>query len=170
MNQPHQYILGSHDDIIHLDSLQDNRDIALSIAQQATRSLLIFTPDFDAPVFDRPAFIEAVKDVAIHSPHSFVKIIVKDSGKAVLYGHRIIELARRLTTHLQIRKASIDFKEYSSTYLIADETAYLRRPHANRYEGIAQFNARSDCKHLTNFFDSAWEKAEPDPELRRLHI
>ena len=170
MSESHQYILGTDDQVIHLDSLQDNRDVSLSMVQQAKRSLLIFTQDFDALVFDRPAFIDAVKDVAIRDQHSFVKIVVKDSSKAVLHGHRIVELARRLPTHLQIRKASNEFREYSSTYLIADETGYLRRPHADRYEGVAQFNARDDCKHLMGFFENAWEKAEPDPELRRLHI
>jgi hypothetical protein len=158
MTETKQYILGEHDDIIHLESMQDNRDIALSMAQQARRSLHIFTQDLDAPIFDTPSFT------------SFVRIIVKDTKYAILHGHRIIELARRLSSHIHIRKASIEYKEYSAAYLIADETAYLRRSNGYRYEGIACFNARNDCRHLLEFFNTAWEKAAPDPELRRLHI
>jgi hypothetical protein len=170
MDQTQQYILGEHDEILSLESMQDNRDIALSMIQQAKRSLHIFTQDLDPPLFDTPAFTEAVKNVAIHDSHSYVQIIVKDTKYAVLHGHRLIELARRLSSHIHIRKAGIEYKEYSAAYLIADETGYLRRNNAYRYEGIACFNARNDCRHLLDFFNTAWEKSAPDPELRRLHI
>lgn len=170
MDQTHQHILGEDSEILHLESMQDNRDIALSMVQQAKRSLHIFTQDMDAPIFDTPSFIEALKNLAIRDSRSYVQIIVKDSKYAVLHGHRFIELARRLSSHIHIRKAGIEYKEYSAAYLIADETGYLRRNNAYRYKGIASFNGRNDCRHLLNFFNSAWETAAPDPELRRLHL
>ena len=170
MDEVKQYDLGEDNEVLHLDSLQDNIDHALSMVKQATRSVHIFTQDFDAPIYNTPSFAEALKDVAIYDSHSYVKIIVKDSRKAILDGHRFIELSRRLSSHIHIRKASREFNEYSAAYLIADETAYMRRTNAARYEGIANYSARDDCRHLINFFNNAWEKAAPDPELRRLHI
>ena len=169
-NNIDKHILGQDSDIVHLDSMQDNRDISLAMAQQARRSIYIFTQDLDPQIYDTPGFIEAIKDVAIHDSRSFVQIIIKDSSKAVLHGHRLVELARRLTSHIHIRKASIEYNEYNAAYLIADETGYVRRTNAARYEGIACFNDRNECRHLINFFETAWEKATPDPELRRLHL
>lgn len=170
MNEASEYILGDHSDIIHLESMQDNRDVSMAMVQQAHRSIHIFTPDLDPHLYDTPGFVEAIKNVAIHDSHSYVQILVKDSSRAVLHGHRLVELARRLSSHIHIRKTSIDYNEYNAAYLIADETGYIRRTNASRYEGVACFNNRNDCRHLINFFNTAWEKATPDPELRRLHI
>ena len=170
MDQAHQYILGEHNDILHLESMQDNRDMALSMTQQAKRSLHIFTQNMDAPIFDTPSFAEALKNLAILDRHSYVQILVKDTRYAILNGHRFIELARRLSSHIQIRKTSIEYKEDNTAFLIVDETGYIRRKNADRYEGTACFNARNECKHMVNFFKTAWEKAAPDPELRQLHI
>lgn len=170
MDPTQPIILGQHNEILHLDSMQDNRDIALSMVQQARRSLHIFTQDLDAAIFDTSSFTEAVKNLAIADKHSYVHIIVKDTKHAVLHGHRFIELSRRLSSHINIRKASLEYKEYGAAYLIVDATGYMRRSNASRYEGIACFNARNDCRHLLNFFETAWEKAAPDPELRQLFI
>jgi len=170
MDQSHQHILGEDGGILHLETMQDNRDTALSLAQQARRCIHIFTQDLEAPIFDNPSFTEALKQLAIANNRSYAQIIVKDTRPAILHGHRFIELARRLTSHIHIRKASMEYKEYSAAFLIVDETGYLRRSNGYRYEGIASFNARNDCRHLLDFFNTAWEKAAPDPELRQLHI
>lgn len=170
MNQSSEFKLGEQSDIVHLESMQENRDVSLAMVQQASRSIHLFTQDFDPLIYDTPSFVDAIKNVAINNTRSFVQIIVKDSSKAVLHGNRLIELARRLSSYIQIRKASIEYNEYNAAYLVADGTGYIRRTNASRYEGIACFNNRNDCRHLINFFETAWEKATPDPELRRLHI
>ncbi|MDH5324796.1 MAG: hypothetical protein OEZ68_21540 [Gammaproteobacteria bacterium] len=163
-------ILGETDDLIHVDTKEESRLAVLSMTRQAHKSLHIYTHDFDTPVYDNGEFVEAAKQLAIRVPHSYVHILIRDTSRVVLRGHRIIELARRLGSHILIKKLAPQFNTHIEAFCIADETALLRRPIADRYEGQVNFNDRQDCKTALRFFHNAWEHSSPDPELRRLHL
>jgi hypothetical protein len=95
---------------------------------------------------------------------------LEDSSKVVTRGHRIIELARQLSSFIEIRKINTDLKNISDAFLVGDETALVYRKQAQRYEGFVNFNDRGRCRQVLADFRDSWEKAAPDPELRRLHI
>jgi len=77
---------------------------------------------------------------------------------------------RQLTSFIEIRKINTDLKTLSDAFLICDETALIYRRQIHRYEGILNFNDRGRCRQILAEFRDSWEKAAPDPELRRLHI
>ena len=95
---------------------------------------------------------------------------MKDSGNAVKYGHRLIPLSQRLTSFIEVRKVADDFKDYNEAFLIADETGYVHRKHADRFEGVAQFNAVKEAVNLLIFFNEVWRNSAPDPDLRRIYL
>ena len=165
-----KYKLGENDKVIHLDSMDDNRDAAIAVTQQCQRTLVIQSYDLDPIIYDNADFIEAVRQVAVNSNRADIKILIEDSRKIVSSGHRIIELARQLSSYIEIRKINIDLKTLSEAFLIADETALIYRRQPQRYEGFVNFNERGRCRLLLADFKDSWEKATPDPELRRLHI
>ena len=165
-----QYQLGEFKQKIQLETFEENRAAALALVSQASRSLHIFSYDLDPMVYDNPEFVEAVKNLAIGHSHSQVQIIIQDSRKIIEHGHRIIELARRISSSIHIRKTPAEMKTYSQAFLIADQTGVLYRTIGDRYEGYVNFDDRFECKNLLDFFSTTWEHSTPDPELRRLHI
>lgn len=165
-----QYPLGEFKQKIQLETFEENRAAALALVNQASRSLHIFSYDLDPMVYDNPEFVEAVKNLAIGHSHSQVQIIIQDSRKIIEHGHRIIELARRISSSIHIRKTPAEMKTYSQAFLIADKTGVLYRTIGDRYEGYVNFDDRFECKNLLDFFTTTWEHSAPDPELRRLHI
>jgi hypothetical protein len=165
-----KYRLGENDDVIHLETMDDNREAAIAVAKQCHRTLVIQSYDLDPIIYDNADFIEAVRQVAVSSTRADIKILIEDSRKIVSSGHRIIELARQLSSFFEIRKINTDLKTISEAFLIADETALIYRRQPQRYEGFVNFNERGRCRLLLADFKDSWEKAAPDPELRRLHI
>ena len=165
-----EYKLGEHDKVIHLDTMDENRSAVTAIAQQCQRTLHIQSYDLDPLIYDDADFIEAVRQIAVNSTRATVQILLEDSRKIVTSGHRIIELARKLTTFIEIRKINTDLKTISEAFLIGDETGLVYRKQAQRYEGFVNFNDRGRCRQLLADFHDSWEKAVPDPELRRLHL
>lgn len=163
-------VLGETNELIHVDTKEESRLAVLSMTRQAQKTLHIFTHDFDAPVYDNLEFVEAAKQLAISIPHSHIQILIRDSRRVIMHGHRMVELARRLGSNIFIKKLSSNFDSHIEAFCIADETAMLRRPIADRYEGQVNFNDRQDCKLLLRFFTTAWEHSSADPELRRLHL
>jgi hypothetical protein len=170
LQQPDQYQLGITDAELRLDTSAHNRTAALALAEQAKRTLHIFTRDLDSPVYDQAPFIQAVSALATRSRYSRILILVQNTERAVKDGHRLIELSRRLSSFVTLRKPHSDFREYNQTFLIADEVGLLRRPIADRYNGTLNFKAPLACREYLEFFNQVWERSEADPDLRQLFI
>ena len=170
MTDFNEYTLGESKQQIPLETIEDNRLAAIALAKQANRSLHIFSHDLDPMVYDNNEFVDAVKNLAIGHSQAQVHIIIQDSRKVIDQGHRIIELARRISSSIHIRKTPSEMKSYSQAFLIADKTGVLYRTIGDRFEGFVNFDDRFECKNLLDFFSTTWDHSAPDPELRRLHI
>jgi len=170
MTDFNESVLGESKQKILLETIEENRLAAIALATQANRSLHIFSYDLDPMIYDNSEFFEAVKQLAIGHSHAQIQIIIQDSRKVIEKGHRIIELARRLSSNIHIRKTPAEMKSYSQAFLIADKTGLLYRTIGDRFEGYVNFDDRFECKNMLDFFATTWEHSAPDPELRRLHI
>lgn len=164
------YTIGEQDEVLHLESMEDNRVAATALAQQCRNNLIIQSYDLDPIIYDESDFIEAVRQVAISNPRSQVKILIEDASKVVSGGHRLIELMRQLTSSIQIQKINTNLKTLTDAFLICDETAILYRKQTHRYEGFVNFNDRGKCRQILADFKDSWEKSMPESEFRRLHI
>jgi hypothetical protein len=163
-------ILGKSDGQIALHGPTECRHAAQRLVEQARHKLFLFSFDLDAPIYDQTPFLEAVKNLAIRTPMSQVRILLQDNEKPQKEGHRLIDLWQRLTSRIEIRRPHPDYIDHPENFLLVDETGYLRWDLYNRYEGRADFHAKMDAGRYANFFQEVWERSEPDSELRRLHI
>lgn len=145
------------------------RASALMVAQ-ARRRLRIFTPDLQAAIYDQQAFLDAVSGLAVASPRSRVQILVKDSGAAVRHGHRLIELARRLSSAIEVRQVHPDHQDHAQSFLVADDTGVIKSDPTDPREFVADFQTPLEARRLADFFDEVWERSTPDPELLRLYL
>lgn len=164
-----EMVLGQFQDPIDLADSDANRRVAITLTRQARRSVDIFTRDLDKKLYDNRDFLDAVQNLAVNN-RGLIRILVKDSDKAVKYGHRLIALSQRLTSFIEIRKVAEDFKEYNEAFLVADEIGFVHRKHADRFEGIARFNAAKEAVNLLVFFNEVWRHSAPDPNLRRIYL
>lgn len=170
LQHPDAYLLGGTDTEIALTSSSDNRHAALALVLQAKRSVQIFSRDLDAPVYDQTPFIQTLTTLATRSRHTRILILVQNTERVVVEGHRLVELSRRLSSFIEIRKPHSDFREYNQALLIADGVGMLRRPIADRYQGTLNFKAPLAAREYSEFFTQVWERSAPDPNLRQLHI
>ncbi|MFA5627519.1 MAG: hypothetical protein WCX90_07585 [Thiohalomonadaceae bacterium] len=164
------YKLGENTKLLTLATVDDFRVTSLALAQQARRTLHIFTQDLDHALFDIAEFEEATSQLARHSQYSHVRILLQDSSAAVRRGHRLVDLAHRLSSHIAIRKPIAEYADLRQSFLLADETGYVSRQMADRYSGVADFNDRSTARNLVNLFNEVWERSQSDPQLRRLYL
>lgn len=153
-----------------LDSWAANQEAAVGIAALAARQLNILTYDLEPQVLGTDEFIEAVRKVATSGRYARVRILVQDSKRAVAEGHKLIEIARRLSSFISIHKPHREHQSVIEAFVVADERALLYRKEADRYEGFADTNDALEARRKLNEFEQMWEKSEPDPEMRRLGI
>lgn len=162
--------LGKDGGPVRLTDLGQNREAVLALIEQARHSVHIYTRDLDPPLYDTPAIERVLAALARRGRRSHVHIIVQDSTRAVKQGHRLITLAQRLSSHVQVRNPGPDYLDYNSAFLIADGTGLVRRNLADRYDGYADFNDPLAARELLRYFREVWDHGRPDPQLRRLLI
>ncbi len=165
-----EHTLGETRDTLEPDTAEDHRRLAAALAGQARRGVVVMSRDLDAPVYDDPPFLDALKDLAISHRQARIRVLVRDPRPAVRNGHRLIALAQRLPTYFDIRVPARHHREFNEAFLVVDEAGYVHRKLADRLEGTASFNDPLEARRLLRTFDEMWEVAEPDPNLRRMRL
>lgn len=170
MSDWQHYSIGEQTETLELSSSAEHQALSLQLMQQAKLKVLILSRDLDAKVYDSPAFVEAASNMAREHPHAHIHILLQDANRIIHQGHRLIELGQRLSSKIKIYNPSKHYQDINESFMLVDDTAYIKRTLADRYEGLASFNDRSATRDLTQLFNEIWERATPDPQLRRLHI
>lgn len=163
-------VLGETTNQFNLTTSEEQRLASVALVSQAKRSLLVHSRQLDPPLFDVPAFVDAVSRLARSGRHVEIRILVQDSLSVVQRGHRLISLAQQLTSYIKVRRPSETFRNYVPAFLVVDERGYIHRPNGDRFEGTACFNDPLRSQEIKRYFDQAWEHSQPDPNIRRLNI
>jgi len=163
-------VLKQYADPIEVDTSDACRLAAISMARQARRSLEIVSRDLDPAIYDDADFVEAVSQLCLGSPRVRVRILVRDAPVIVKHGHRLLPLAHRLSTFIDIRVPGREHADYNSGFLIADAAGVIYRTLADRYEATVSFNDPRTAQDLGKLFEEMWQAASPDPNLRRMSL
>lgn len=164
------HILGEDSEDLSLHLRAEHQMISEQMANQAQRNLRIISRHLDKAIYDTPAFIEAVSQLARRSKFSQIQLLVHDSLPAVQSGHRLINLSQRLSSSIHIQKISREHADFNEAFLIADERGIIHRQFSDRYDGTANFNAPLKAQEMTKQFIELWEQSLPDPQVRKLYI
>ena len=167
---PPQTILGFTETVFELSGSYDNTTAALRLAQQTQRSLCIHTRCFDPKIFDTREYAAAMREMITQKRRVSVRVLVQDVSKIVREGHRLVDLALRLSSFFTLRTPSPEFNQYNDAFIVADSIGYLRQRPADRYEAQACFCARQEATELQKYFNMVWQHSEPHPDLRRLNL
>jgi hypothetical protein len=164
------YQLGVNSDDIVIETSEDNHQLAVRLVNQANHRLDVFTRDLDPRVFDTEEFIDAVRSLAVKDNKSRIRFLVIDPDKAIKLGHRLLELSRRLTSTMEIRRVHEDYNANPESYLIVDGRGLMHRKQATRYEAVVNFNNPSEATNLVHHFNEVWEHSHPELDFKRLYI
>jgi hypothetical protein len=151
-------VLGQTQGIIGLPDLASMRAACAHMADQSEKELAILSHDLDAPLYDHTAFLRAVRRLALRGGHHVpVRILLGDPEPAVRKGHRLVELARRHPSHIQIRQVPAELDQQSQAYLIVDARGYVLRRVPELREGTADYDAPLVVRRLRGQFDRLWD-------------
>jgi hypothetical protein len=165
-----KFVLKETGDEVEIGTSGEARGAALSMVRQSGRTLEIMSRDLDFPIFDDVEFAEVVRELALKSPRAQVRMLVRDTQPIVARGHRLVDLAKRLTSFVEIRVPAEEHARYNSAFLIADGRGVVYRRLADRFDGIVNFNDPRLARNLADQFEEMWRVARPDPAIRDLHI
>lgn len=164
--EPAPFLLGSHAELQRFHRPDQAQAHALALLQQARASLSLYSPDLEAWLYSHSSVQEACTQFLLASPKNRLRILVRDVGKPVRQGHRLLNLAQRITSNLHIRRINPDYPSDESAYLLADDRGLLLREAPEQYAGYALYNDPGRVRQRQAQFDQAWDMSLPDPDLR----
>lgn len=154
----------------NLTTVADNREAALEIARLARRQLSIFTRDLEPQIYDTHEFVEAVKNLALSASRAQVRILLVEATRAAKEGHRLVELSRRLSSFIEIRRPHRDYLDMVEAFMIADEQGLVYRKLSSRWEGIVDPHDPMQARDRLKLFDQIWQRSHAEAETRQLRI
>lgn len=138
--------------------------------QWANRTIRIYSQYLDHVLFDDQAVVDALSSFVRRGPPATLKILVHTTNLVISRGHRLLELARRLDSKIEIRLVPGELAEDSHSCVILDELAFLMLPDYRDYKAFSNRYDPAQADKLAARFDYLWRRSASDPELRALRL
>jgi hypothetical protein len=164
--QPAPFTLADTADAQSFNDINAVRAHALTMIGQARRSICIYTPDLEHRLYDHSSIQQVCTRFLLAHPRNRLRILISDPSRSLRNGHRLITLARRLTSNLQIRRRHPDYPAQTNAFLIADDCGLLIRTEADQFVGHALYSHPGRARQQQRHFDTAWDHSLSDPDFR----
>ena len=156
---------------INLSGRSECRDAARDLILGCTGRLYLITQNLEAELYNHADVHEHLASLPATNRNTDIRIIAHSTRTAANQGHYLIHLAQKLPTYVQIRTTQTPAdRNFRESWLIADNTAYLRLQHPERYEGYYEIDNKLECRSYHERFIEMWEACEPDQNTRRLSL
>ncbi len=156
---------------ILVDGRGDCRDAARRLVLDCVGRLYLITQSLEAELYNHAEIHEHLTSLAATNRNTDIRIIAHSTRVAANRGHYLIHLAQKLPTFVQIRTTvTVADRNFRESWLIADDGAYLRLQHPERFEGYYETDNKPECRAYHERFIEMWEASEPDQNTRRLSL
>ena len=157
--------------MIRSDTAGEGADCVIRLLAQARYRVDIESLQLDPLLYDRRGVRDALRRLVVkEARRARVRIVVTDAAPLVQAGHRLLELSRQLTSHVEIRELSTEDAAEPAPCVIVDDEHYFRWQAGAGYVGSGRWNDRGHAGRWRRHFNERWERADLPPALRRLHL
>lgn len=146
-------------------------DVTQLLLSQARRSMCVWVRELHPLLLNDTACLVELRRLAISGRGASIRILVQDLARALQEGTRLLELAQRLSSVVEMRRPlePADLA-YTSAFMCVDTCGYLFRPLENEMLATGSTWAPGRHAEFMRQFEEVWSRSEPWPELRTLGI
>ena len=143
----------------------------LQLLTDADHAVAIHLPLLDGESYASPAELAQIRRIAASGRGARIRILLHDTAAALRDGHRLVTLAQRLSSVIEIRRPveEIDLANRSA-WLLNDAGGHLFLPEYDRPNGRAARHDRASQAPLMQQFEQTWERAVRATELQPLDL
>ncbi len=160
--------------LIPVVGLDDSRRALLELLAGMRRTLYLYTPLVRPELYNDSEILAAIRNRVVGQPKIRFHLLLPPAREWRSDCPGLVRLSERLTTALILRtpdrEEAPDRPELGQAFAIADEQALLRFSDPRRLVGGYEPQPSERMKELRELFRALWERAQPDPDLRRLGI
>lgn len=144
----------------------------LTLIASGRREIRLLSDSLEARLYNREDVALAFKDFILISPHSRLRILLRDDSVAAR-GHRIVALGHRLSSYVDFRILSEHHRTTRTNWpewTIIDEQQFMERRAPSELNAYWHPDEPASARLKRKQFDSWWDAGEPASRLRALHL
>lgn len=146
-------------------------NVTLQLLSHARHSMCVCVHELHPQLLNDTACLVELRRLAISGRGASIRILVQDLSHALQEGTRVLELAQRLSSVIEMRRPVEEADlAYPSAFMCVDAGGYLFRPLEHEMLAMGSTYAPGRHAELMRLFEEMWARSEPWPELRTLGI
>lgn len=157
--------------VLHAETREELIATTHTLLSSARHSMCVWVRELHPLLLNDTACLVELRRLAISGRGASIRVIVQDLTRALEEGSRLLELAQRLSSVIELRRPvePADLA-YRSAFMCVDTCGYLFRPLES--EMVTQGSTWAPGRHaqLLRMFEEAWARTTPWSELRALDI
>lgn len=143
---------------------------SLALVPLGLRRLRILSTALAPEVYDSDALRDALLAFATSHPQAQVQLLVREPAALAQGTHRLVALARRLSSLVRLRELLPGSATPDDELLVTDHGGLLRWSHGRPPRGYGIRHAPREARQLAEVFDELWGQSREIAELRRLSL
>ena len=149
----------------HLSTRDALRAAAVDLISTARREVCICAPVLDAAFYNRADLTQALAHFIARRAGNQIRIVVEDGEHMLLADVRLVELARRFSDLLRIRRLAEQDHGLAEMFIVADAHSCLHQRDIMSMDATCDFHAAPLALPLARRFETIWAASEPLPGL-----
>jgi len=149
-----------------LNSYEEDKLALISLFNQCTTEVNIYSHVLCPKIFDTKEMIEACDQFCLKSHRTKINILVKDSRPITRISHRLLGLSHRHSSSIFFKTINPRVHSREDDYVTFDKSAYFILPNYEHYSAVCNFSDAQRTTELLAFFNDTWDRSEPDTEFR----
>jgi len=146
--------------------LEKSRESLLALLADTSRQVDILSPQLESALLDNDALCEHLTRLARRGRYTRIRVLVTEIKPLIETGHRLIALARRLKTAMEVRTLEYHPEWNGETVVLLDRSTGLRLKARDKQSRV--IDSRAEAQRLAEQFDRLWLASHPTPELRHI--
>lgn len=146
-----------HRHVINRDSL---RATAVDLLASARHEVLICAPLLDAAFFNRADLAQALGQFIARRAGNRIRIVVEDTEHMLQANVRLVELTRRFSDLILIRRLGEQHHGLAEMFIVADKTSSLHLTDVTSVDATCDFHTPSLADPLARRFETYWDASE----------
>lgn len=132
-----------------------------ALVRSARREARLFAPQVAPAIFSSAAVTAALGYFAAQHTRNSARLLVEDAVQLLRDNGRLIQLARRIASGLELREVEDNDRGARDLYIIADRSAHLIQEDVGRNDAVLAARVPHETNQLIERFDAAWDRATP---------
>jgi len=154
----------------HITTRDDLRVAAADLIARARREIVICSPALDPALYNRAALVEALGHFIARQARCRARIVVEDTEHMLLSSIRLVELARRFSDLILIKRLGEQHHGLTEMFMVADGESCLYQQDTATIDATLDLQAPHLAVPLAQRFENIWAASEPAPGLHNFRL